>query len=84
MSERAHKKQQWQCKYSQLPEFIVELPEKVHAEAIEVQKMLLLAVRGVLHKLDKYHKREVYLLSMVLQWQYHLMTTRVRMIQWKQ
>lgn len=35
---------------SHLPEFTVEVPEEAEAETIEVQKILLLEMRGILHK----------------------------------
>lgn len=50
MSEWIHKKQQWQCYYSQLPEFTIEGPEEFQTETTEVQKVLLLEVRGILQK----------------------------------
>lgn len=41
--------------YSHLPEFTVEVPEDAEAETTEVQKILLLEVRGVLQKqIDNY------------------------------
>lgn len=39
---------QWECFYSHLPEFTVEVPEDVQAKTTEVQKILLLEVRGIL------------------------------------
>lgn len=50
MSEWIHKKQQRQCYYLQLPEFTIEGPEEFQTETTEVQKILLLEVRGILQK----------------------------------
>lgn len=36
--------------YSHLPEFTVKAPEEFEAETTEVQKILLLEVRGILQK----------------------------------
>lgn len=36
--------------HSHLPEFTVEVPEEVQAETTELQKILLLGVRGILYK----------------------------------
>lgn len=38
------------CYYSHLPEFTVEAPEDVQAETSEVQKILLLEMRGILQE----------------------------------
>ena len=44
------KKQQCQCNYSHLPEFIVEGPEEVQVETTEVQQIFLLEVGGILQR----------------------------------